>query len=55
MGQPLRTGSHHRLAEEGADLRTSDVEDVAQAGYVFQCDVRSLGRQSVTQASTVHI
>ena len=55
MGQSLRAGSHHRLTKEGADLGTTDVEDIAQAGYVLQCDIRSLGRQSVAQTGAVHI
>ena len=51
----FRTGDDHRLAEERADLRASDVEDVAQAGDVAERDRIAVGGQPVSEPCAVEV
>ena len=47
-------GDHHRLAEQGADLGTADVENITEPCQVLQGQVVSLCRQPVAQPGAVH-
>ena len=46
-------GEYHSLAEQGSHLGAANVEHVAQACNLLQCDVAAFGSESLAQARPV--